>query len=685
MTKENEKNNVKLIKEFIWNCKFLLALISILIIVILILITSNYYEKTYIVDFNGEDFKNMYEIAFNNLTNWLTGLGILLTIVVFVFGFITYDYSDKIERIVKDKFKEQNGKLKEEITKLEDIEKKIDTRIKEQDKKIDTNIDEKYDKLKQEIYEKYEEFSKEVKNSQNANFSYYIDLIPEDSKEQIDTKISKIKLLIKQEKENQFNLIKLADAYGRLAVLDYVNFEENIEKSEKIYKKLIDENIAKDENLIIAYNVLVLIYVNKYNILKNLDDFKKGMEYGYKGLELKLENKNRISILNGMVNLLNSCYYVAWVDEKNKQVKNTTIVDSNQIDNFKKIELKNKKFDKKEDLFEEYKKLNEETLKLDSHQVDANNSKSIIIYYEDPKNKEKIKKAILYLKKAIKYGIEQKKDVKQYYHYLKTFYVELNYLEENNDLKIEYLEEAINYKMLYLEDRPFMNKDELDEIVQFYIYIANLKFWEYGKSKDLYLQEVSKKYFTKYQLNNKKNYLNLHYRLSGLINIEQFNNIDTLKVAINTQLSNIENIENNKENIYIAKLMILDGLLKNYAKNDITNFLTNYYNSFPNFIFDKIVEISSKAIIFNKFYYWFYLIKADANYTMAKLNLNGDDKDALAKYQEAERLYKEGKIYYLEYYADDLDMVNTLNKIQVNLESIEIKIAKISKKLEGKN
>jgi hypothetical protein len=355
------------------------------------------------------------------------------------------------------------------------------------------------------------------------------------------------------------------------------------------------------------------------------------------------------------------------------------------MDNFKKIELKNKKFEKKEDLFEEYKKLNEESLKLASNQVDANNSKSIIIYYEDPKNKEKIKKAILYLKKAIKYGIEQKKDVKQYYHYLKTFYVELNYLEENNDLKIEYLEEAINYKMLYLEDRPFMNK-ELDEIAQFYIYIATLKYSEdKEEGKDLYLQEVSNKYFTKYQLNNKKIYLNLHYRLSGLINIEQFNDVDTLKVAINKQLSNIENIENNKENIYIAKLMILDGLLKNYAENDITNLFTNYYNDFPNFIFEKIVEISSKAIIFNKFYYWFYLIKADANYTMAKLHLNGDG-DSLAKYEEAERLYKEGKMYYLEYYAeDDLERVNTLNKIQVNLEGIEIKIAKISKKLEGKN
>jgi hypothetical protein len=49
-------------------------------------------------------------------------------------------------------------------------------------------------------------------------------------------------------------------------------------------------------------------------------------------------------------------------------------------------------------------------------------------------------------------------------------------------------------------------------------------------------------------------------------------------------------------------------------------------------------------------------------------------------------LYKEGKIYYLEYYAEnDLERVNTLNKIQVNLEGIEIKIAVISKKLEGKN
>jgi hypothetical protein len=214
--------------------------------------------------------------------------------------------------------------------------------------------------------------------------------------------------------------------------------------------------------------------------------------------------------------------------------------------------------------------------------------------------------------------------------------------------------------------------------------IANLKYSEDKEEENaLYLQEVSKKYLTKYQLNNKKIYLNLHYILSGLINIEQFNNIDTLKAAINKQFNNIENHENTKENIYIAKLMYLDGLLKNYAENDMSHFLIND-NPLPNFIFDKIVEITSKAIIFDKFYYRFYLIKADANYTMAKLNLNGDG-DSLAKYEEAERLYKEGKMYYLAYYAEDLDMVNTLNKIDVSLADIEIKIAKISKKLEGKN
>jgi hypothetical protein len=349
------------------------------------------------------------------------------------------------------------------------------------------------------------------------------------------------------------------------------------------------------------------------------------------------------------------------------------------MDNFKKIELKNKKFEKKEDLFEEYKKLNEENLKLDSHQSDANNNKSIIIYYEDPKNKEKIKKAILYLKKAIKYGIEQKKDVKQYYHYLKTFYVELNYLEKNNDLKIEYLEEAINYKMLYLEDRPFMNMYELDEIVQFYIYIANLKYSEDKKEeKDLYFQEVSKKYLTKYQLNNKKIYLNLHYRLSGLINIEQFNDVDTLEIIINKQFNNIENYENTKLKIYIAKVDYVYSVLKNLVKDPYISKVV------LKFIFEKIVEISSKAIIFNKFYYWFYLVKGDANYIMAEKL--GDDKDALAKYEEAERLYKEGKMYYLEYYAeDDLERGNILNKIDEGLADIEIKIAEISKKLEGKN
>jgi hypothetical protein len=96
------------------------------------------------------------------------------------------------------------------------------------------------------------------------------------------------------------------------------------------------------------------------------------------------------------------------------------------------------------------------------------------------------------------------------------------------------------------------------------------------------------------------------------------------------------------------------------------------------------VEISSKAIIFNKFYYQFYLVKGDANYIMAEKL--GDDKDALAKYEEAERLYKEGKMYYLEYYAeDDLERGNILNKIDEVLADIEIKIAEISKKLEGKN
>jgi hypothetical protein len=68
-----------------------------------------------------------------------------------------------------------------------------------------------------------------------------------------------------------------------------------------------------------------------------------------------------------------------------------------------------------------------------------------------------------------------------------------------------------------------MNK-ELDEIVQFYMDIANLKYSEDKKEENaLYLKEVSKKYFTKYQLNNKKNYLHLHYVLGGLINKNQLN------------------------------------------------------------------------------------------------------------------------------------------------------------------
>jgi hypothetical protein len=577
MTEENKKNNLlkfcnflKQIIKLIWNCEFLLTVIIILIIVRLIFITSNYYEKTYIVNLNGEYFKNMYDIAFNNLTNWLTGLGILLTVVTFIFGFITYDYSDKI------------------------------------DKRVD---------------EKYEKFSREIKDLKNENLKNYINLSKQDNKEQIEIKIKNINLLIQQEGENQFNLSKIAYMYYKLAVVN-INFKDefkiNIEKSEEIHKKLIDENIASGENLNIIRKILLKNYHSKYNIFGNINEVKLGIEYGYELKRILEKKEDEIFINNSICGFLNILYLKL-------------------NDNFEKISIKDKEFSNKNDLLKELEELNQDSLKLESNQTDGYFYKSCISYYQSIRDNNidktiKLKEAIFYFKKVISKAEAKKQLINGYYGQLRLFYEEISKLENDEKLKIQYIEEAIFYLSLEAEDFSEVEFNKLsNDFNQYYTEIVR-SIPKIDMRKE-YLEKEKVKYLKKYNHTNKKYYLSAYNSIIGYIvglNINYNENIvEQYKKIIEDYLKDVANDKDTIWNydwdkVYEYKLDILLNFLVMIVINNYLNFNDTDKMELKNFLINKMEDIYRQAIGFNPYNWKFDYCRVFFYYNLKIQDLDND-------------------------------------------------------------